>query len=399
VGAENLRHLGRCFATPSARSRERCLAGRSWFGLACDDLRLVGLKLIFLVVTRAVSVLGLSWREAWWKEAEILMLGHQLAVALRERPRVHSRLAWPDRAWLALLAGTLPAGRLAELRLIVTPATILRWHCDIVRRRWPRLSRRGRSGRPPVRRTVRSVVLRLAHENESWGDRRIHGELAGLGIIVAPSTVWQILKDAGIDTAPRRDGPGWAEFLRSQAQGILALDFFTADLVNGTKVYVLAVIEHGNRCVRVLGATEHPVQSWVVQQARNLLMDLGDAGARATFVLHDRDASFTQVFDAVFQAAGIRVIRSAVQAPRMNAIMERWIGSCRRELLGRTLIWNQRHLMMVYEDFYNSHWPHRALDQAAPLRPLPDRVTDLDHFRVRRHDRAGGVIHEYRLVA
>jgi hypothetical protein len=144
----------------------------------------------------------------------------------------------------------------------------------------------------------------MARENQSWGYRRIHGELAGLGVIVAPSTAWQILKDAGIAPAPRRDGHGWAEFLRSQAQGILALDFFTADLLNGTKVYVLAMIEHGSRRVRVLGATEHPVQSWVVQQARNLLMDLGDAGVRAKFILHDRDASFTQAFDAVFQAAG-----------------------------------------------------------------------------------------------
>jgi putative transposase len=173
---------------------------------------------------------------------------------------------------------------------------------------------------------VRSIVLRLARENESWGYRRIHGELAGLGIAVAPSTVWQILKNAGISPAPRRDGPGWAEFLRSQAQGILALDFFTADLLNGTKVYVLAAIEHGTRRIRILGATGHPVQSWVAQQARNLLMDLEDAGMRVKFVLHDRDASFTAAFDAVFQAAGARVVRSAVQAPRMNAIMERWIG-------------------------------------------------------------------------
>jgi putative transposase len=352
----------------------------------------VGLKLIFLVVTRAVSMLGLSRREAWWKDAEILMLRHQLAVALREQPRAHSRLTWPDRAWLALLAGTLPAGRLAAMRLIVTPATILRWHRDIIRRRWARLSRR----------TVRSVVLRLAQENESWGYRRIHGELAGLGIIVAPSTVWQILKDAGIDPAPRRDGPGWAEFLRSQAQGILALDFFAADLLNGTKVYVLVAIEHGSRRVRVLGVTEHPVQSWVVQQARNLLMDLEDAGTRVKFVLHDRDASFTAAVDAVLQATGVRIIRSAVQAPRMNSVMERWVGSCRRELLDRTLIWNQRHLMMAlreYEDFYNTHRPHRILKRAAPLRPLPDGVTDLDHFRVQRRDRVGGVIHEYRLVA
>jgi putative transposase len=192
------------------------------------------------------------------------------------------------------------------------------------------------------------------------------------------------------------------EFLRFQAQAILALDFFTADLLNGTKVYVLAVIEHGNRRVRVLGATEHPVQSRAVQQARNLLMDLQDAGTRVKFVLHDRDASFTAAFDGVFQAAGVRIVRSAVQAPRMNSVMERWVGSCRRELLDRTLIWNQRHLMMVlreYQDFYNTHRPHRALDQAAPLRPLPGGVTDLDHFRVQRRDRAGGVIHEYRLLA
>jgi putative transposase len=359
----------------------------------------VGLKLIFLIASRVVSLLGLWRRESWWKDAEILMLRHQLAVALRERPGAPARLTWPDRAWLAILAGTLPAGWLAGIRLIVTPATVLRWHRDIVRRRWARLSR---SGRPATHRKVRSVVLRLARENEAWGYRRIHGELAGLGIMVAPSTVWQILKNAGIDPAPRRDGPGWAEFLRSQAQGILALDFFTADLLNGTKVYVLAVIEHGARRVRILGATRHPVESWVVQQARNLLMDLEDAGTRVKFVLHDRDASFTAAFDDVFRAAGVRIVRSAVQAPRMNSIMERWIGSCRRELLDRTLVWNQRHLMTVlreYEDFYNTHRPHPALNQAAPLRPLPDGVADLDQVRVQRRDRAGGVIHEYRLVA
>ena len=181
--------------------------------------------------------------------------------------------------------------------------------------------------------------------------------------------------------------------------GILALDFFTAGLLNGSKVYVLAVIEHGTRRIRILGATGHPVQAWVVQQARNLLMDLDDAGIQVKFVLHDRDASFTAAFDAVFRAAGVRVIRSAVQAPRMNSIMERWIGSCRRELLERTLIWNQRHLMTVlreHEDAYNTH---RTLKQAAPLRPLPEGVADLDQFRVQRARPRRGVIHEYRLVA
>src|SRR5258708_11053016 len=153
------------------------MAGRPWPRRACDDRRLVGLRLIFLIVTRAVSLLSLSRGESWWKDAEILMLRHQLAVAEREHPRAHSRLTWPDRAWLALLAGTLPIGRLAVMRLIVTPGTILRWHRDIVRRRWARRSRQGRSGRPPTGRNVRSVVLRLARENESSGYRRDHGQL------------------------------------------------------------------------------------------------------------------------------------------------------------------------------------------------------------------------------
>src|ERR1019366_7876446 len=250
VGAENLCHLGRC---PRDRGRfgqaARRRPGRSWLGRRGGGLRLMGLKLVFLVVSRVLSLLRLSRRESWWKDAESLMLRHQLAVAERERPKARARLAWPDRAWLALLAGTVPAGRLAGMRLLVNPGTILRWHRDIVRRRWGHLSRRGRSGRPATHRKVRSVVLRLARENESWGYRRIHGELAGLGITVAPSTVWEILKNAGIDPAPRRDGPGWAEFLRSQAQGILVLDFFTADLLNGAKAHVLAVIEHGTRRV------------------------------------------------------------------------------------------------------------------------------------------------------
>jgi putative transposase len=327
------------------------------------------------------------------------MLRHQLAVAQRERPRAHSRLTWPDRAWLALLAGTVPAERLAAMRLIVAPGTIVRWRRDIVRRR---RSRRGRCGRPATHRKVRSAVLRPARENESWGYRRIHGELAGLGITAARSTIWQIPKDAGISPAPRRDGPGWAEFPRSRAQGILALDLSTADLLNGSKVCVLAAIEHGTRRIRILGATEHPVRSRVVQQARDLLMDLEEAGTRAKLVLHDRDASITAAFDAVFQAAGARVAGSATRAPRMNSIMERSIGSCRRELLDRTLTWNQRHPMTVlreYEDFYSTHRPHRALSQAAPLRPLPDGVTGPGRFRVLRRDRARGVIHEYRLVA
>jgi putative transposase len=147
---------GRSRLSVRRRPGQSCSA-RRW-----DDLRLVGLKLIFLVVSGAMSLIRLSRRDSWWKDAEILMLRHQLAVAQRQRPRAHSRLTWPDRAWLALLAGTLPVERLAGMRLVVTPGTIMRWHRDIVRRRWARLSRRGRSGRPATHRNVRSVVLRLA---------------------------------------------------------------------------------------------------------------------------------------------------------------------------------------------------------------------------------------------
>jgi hypothetical protein len=151
------------------------------------------------------------------------------------------------------------------------------------------------------------LILRLARQNQTWGYRRIHAELAGRGIALAPSTVWEILNKAGIDPAPRRGGPNWSQFLRCQAHAILALDFFTVDLLDGRKVYVLTAIEHATRRIRILGATVSPVQAWVLQQARNLLMDLPDGGTPAGLVLHHRDASFTAAFDAIFNAEGMSV--------------------------------------------------------------------------------------------
>jgi transposase InsO family protein len=253
-----------------------------------------------------------------------------------------------------------------------------------------------------MHRNVRGLVLRLARENPGWGYRRIHGELAGLGIRLAPSTVWETLKKAGIDPAPRRTGPTWSQFLRSQAQAILAADFFTVSLLNGTTVYVLAVIEHATRRIHILGSTAHPTGAWVTQQARNLLMDLDGQAETIKFLIRDRDTKFTATFDEVFHTAHIRNLRSPVQAPRANAIMERWIGGCRRELLDRILIWNQAHLLQVlrdYEAHHNEHRPHRSLGQAAPLKPLPGAVADLDAFRACRRHLIGGVIHEYTQVA
>jgi putative transposase len=216
---------------------------------------------------------------------------------------------------------------------LVTPDTILRWHRDIVRRRWAARSMRGKTGRPATRRNIRALVLRLARENPGWGYRRIHGELAGLGVKVAPSTAWEILKNAGIDPAPRRAAPTWSEFLRSQADAILACDFFTADLLDGTHAYVLAVIEHASRRIRILGVTLHPTGEWTAQQARNLLMELDEQAHRVKFMIRDRGSNFTSAFDAVLADAGIRTVLRNVRTPRMKAIAERWIGGCRRELL------------------------------------------------------------------
>jgi len=219
----------------------------------------------------------------------------------------------------------IPKARRHRLRLLVTPDTILRWHSDIIRRRWAARSRRGRTGRPATRRNIKALVLRLARENPGWGYRRIHGELAGLGVKIAASTAWEILKKAGIGPAPRRTEPAWSLFLRSQGEAILACDF-TADLLDGTQAYVLAVIEHASRRIRILGVTLHPTGEWTAQQARNLIMDLGEQVHRVKFMIRDRGSNYTAVFDAVLADAGIRTVLCNVQTPRMNAIAERWIG-------------------------------------------------------------------------
>ena len=287
------------------------------------------LRFAFLLITRMISWLRLSRREGAWQAAEILILRHQLAVLQRRQPR-RPRLTWADRALLAALLSVLPKARRQGLRLLVTPDTILRWHRDIVRRRWAARSKRGSTGRPTIRRDIKALVLRLARENPGWGYRRIHGELAGLGVKVAASTVWEILRTSGIDPAARRTGPTWAQFLRSQAEAILACDFFSIDLLDGTQAYVLTVIGHAARRIRILGVTLHPTGDWTTQQARNLIMDLGDQAERMKFMIRDRGSNFTAAFNAVLADAGIRTVLCNVRTPRMNAIAERWIGDATR---------------------------------------------------------------------
>jgi transposase InsO family protein len=244
-------------------------------------------------------------------------------------------------------------------------------------------------------------VLRLARENPLWGHRRIQGELHKLGIAVAPSTVWEILHAAGVDPAPRRPGPTWRQFLHAQATGILAVDFLHVDTVTLNRLYVLVFIEHGTRRMHLGGVTANPAGEWTVQQARNLALSLGQRFEDIRFLIRDRGPNFTASFDAVFQAAGARILVSAVQAPRMNAICERLVGTLRREVLDRTLILGEAHLRAVlteYQAHYNTARPHQGIAQHVPGsdRHIPRAVvTDRGIARIHRRPVLGGLINEY----
>jgi transposase InsO family protein len=357
----------------------------------------MSLRFAYLAILRVFGWLALLARSDRAKDAEILILRHQIAVLQRQDR--NPRLSWADRAVLAALARMLPGRQLRQLRLIASPRTLLRWHASLIRGKWT--YRRRALGRPRTAPAIRKLVMEMARDNPSWGYRRIHGELAGLGHKIAPSTVWQILRDAGIDPAPTRSGQSWRRFLETQATMILAADFFHVDTVLLRRLYVLFFIEHGTRRVHLAGITSHPTGEWVTQQARNLLMNLEDYADGFRFLILDRDAKFTTAFDAVLAAVGIRIIKTPVRAPRANAIAERWILSARRECLDQILITGERHLRLVlgeYADHYNLHRPHRALQQAPPAgRPVPPASGA--NVRVLRRDRLGGLLREYSQVA
>ena len=248
---------------------------------------------------------------------------------------------------------------------------------------------------------ARQLVLRLAAENPSWGYKRIHGELTGLGFTLSPSTVWNILRRHGIDPSPRRARLSWREFLRQQAAGIVECDFFTVDTIWLSRLYVFFFIELERRRVHIAGVTAHPNGAWVTQQARTLAT-LRNEGKQPRILIRDRDVKLTNAFDAFLHEEGITVIRTPIAAPKAKAHAERWVGSVRRECLDRILIVSQRHLERVLREYvahHNTHRPHRALNQQPPIpKPIPIRTPPGDDH-VRRRDRLGGLLHEYKLAA
>jgi putative transposase len=350
--------------------------------------------IVFRILYRFLAALArLVVRSGRSKDLEIVVLRHQVQVLRRqvERPSVNDG----DRTLLGAVAAALP--RRLRKGWIVTPETLLRWHRKRIAQHWTHPPHQ-RPGRPRTSVQLRRLILRLANENPTWGHRRIQGELVGLGHMIASSTVWQILKDNNIDPAPERSAVTWTEFLRSQSA--VACDFFTVDTATLRRYYVLFFIHIETRQVTFAGVTANPTGAWTTQAARNLFLCHADRLAGARALVRDRGSQFVDAFDEIFRTEGFKILKTPVRTPVANAFAERWIGSIRRELLDRTIIWNQRQLERLvtgYVEHYNEHRPHRSLDQrppagaieSPPTAPAPPLQTT----------RCEGLINEYRNAA
>jgi putative transposase len=353
-------------------------------------------SLCYLAFRCVLRLVLLRPRSSEFKELEIVVLRHQLAVLRRQTRR--PQLTPTDRLLLAAASRLLPRSRWQSF--LVTPTTLLRWHRRLVARRWTYAAR---SGRPPIGGEIRELVLRLARENPRWGYERIVGELKGLALTVSPTTVKKILRQAGLGPAGSRGGLSWRAFLRAQAQSMLAVDFFTVETVALQRLYVLFFIELNSRRVHLAGCTANPTGPWVTQQARQFAWTLQERTGSLRFLIRDRDSKFTRDFDAVFASEGIQIIKTPVRAPKANAIAERFVRTARAECLDWLLIVNRRHLervLRVFVGHYNSHRPHRSLNLKPP-NPAARTLCALHPptASIERQDRLGGLIHEYRLAA
>jgi putative transposase len=365
------------------------------------DNRPMALSFLYLMARWLVGILLGRHRSEQTKDVEIAVLRHQLEVLRRQVKRPEFRPA--DRALLAVLSRALPRGRWSIF--LVTPDTIMRWHRRLVTRKWTGPCHR--AGRPPLDDHLVALILRLARENPRWGYRRIQGEIKKLGIRVSATTIRTVLLGNRLRPAPRRPSVTWGAFLRAQAAGIIATDFFTVETVRLKTLYVLFFIELHTRQVRLAGVTDHPNGPWVVQRAREFSMERPVGTTVPRFLVRDRDSKFTRVFDDVFASDGTQVIRTPIQAPNANAFAERWVRTVRQECLDWMLIWGRRHLERVLNEYvqhYNDQRPHRSLALrpprgiaigAAPGGSRPPWTA----ASVRRRDRLGGLVHEYYQVA
>jgi putative transposase len=352
----------------------------------------VALSFLYCLIRRVIETLTVHRMDAMAKDAEILVLRHQLSVLRRQVAR--PRFSWSDRAFIATLTRFVARDRWAAF--LVTPETILHWHRALVRRRWTYSHRR--PGRPPLPEKTIELIVRLSRENPRWGYLRIVGELKKLGITVSKGSVANVLKRHGLPPAPRRTGPTWAEFLHVQAKGVLATDFFTVDTVLLRRYYVLFVIEVERRAVHLLGVTANPDAPWVTQVARIFATEREEAGRSFRFLVRDRDTKFTSSFDTVLASIGIEAIKTPVRSPRANAYAERFVRTVREDCLNHFLIFDRRHLESVLAEYvrhYNRARPHRGLD----LDPPQPRIAGDRTGTVRRRDVLGGLIHEYELAA
>lgn len=349
---------------------------------------------------RALGLLAVVARGDSALMAEVLALRQENAVLRRQITRI--RYEPVDRAWFAALSALVARARWADV-FPVTPATLLAWHRRLVQGKDTTTHRT--PSRPCTRAAVKTLILRMARENPRWGHEWIAGELAKLGHRVAKSTVRRILRDTGIDPAPRRNGPTWKQFLAAQARTAIATDFLHVDTILLKRIYVPVFIEHHTRRMHIAGITAHPDAAWTAQQARNVAIDMGTKLEEMKFLIRDRGGNFTTAFDAIFEGSGLRILRSPPQAPRANAICERLIGTLRREVLDHILILGQAHLHAVLAEYaahYNAAHPHQGIDQHIPDDD-PDhptaKITDLDTARIRRRPVLGGITSEYQAAA